>query len=114
MTVLLVAIGGAVGALGRYLTDRVVARVAGRGFPWGTLVVNVAGSFLLGLILGRTDGHLAALLGTGFCGALTTYSTFSSETVGLLDERAGGRAVGNVVISIALGLAACVLGAALA
>lgn len=113
MTILLVALGGAAGAVVRYLTDALVAARFGRAFPWGTLVVNVVGSFLLGVVMAKFTGDAALFAGTGFCGALTTYSTFASESVGLLDEKAAGKAVANVVLSLTLGLAACALGVAL-
>ena len=84
MTVLLVALGAAVGAPLRYLTDRTIQARHDSVFPWGTLTVNVVGSLILGVITGLPVGHaVAALVGTGFCGALTTYSTFSYETLRL-------------------------------
>ncbi|MFI9525944.1 fluoride efflux transporter CrcB [Micromonospora rosaria] len=115
MTVLLVAVGAAVGAPLRYLVDRAVqARHRGR-FPVGTLTVNVTGSFLLGALVGVPVGPaVAALLGTGFCGALTTWSTCGYETVRL--ARAGARplALVNVVGSGVAGLGAAWAGYALA
>ena len=113
MTLLLVAVGGAVGALARYLIDLAIAATAGRAFPWGTLMVNVLGCFVLGATLGRADPATAALVGTGFCGALTTYSSFAGETLGLLDDRRPAAALANVVLSLALGLAACLAGIAI-
>ena len=117
MTALLVALGAAVGAPLRYLVDRAVQRRHDSLFPWGTFAVNVAGSFLLGLLAAttlRTPAPVLAALGTGLCGALTTYSTFGYETVRLLNERARGYAALNVVVSIGAGLAAAFAGAALA
>ena len=109
MTVLLVALGAAVGAPLRYLTDRALRSRA--DFPLGTLAVNVAGSLLLGVLVGLpVPPPWSALLGTGFCGALTTYSTFSSETLTLARSGARGRAVLYVAVSIAAGLAAAVAG----
>ncbi|RKF28663.1 fluoride efflux transporter CrcB [Micromonospora globbae] len=111
MTVLLVALGAAVGAPLRYLTDRAVQARFGSAFPWGTLTVNVAGSLLLGALAGLPTGPaVGALLGTGFCGALTTWSTLSYETLQL--ARAGGRlpALVNVLGSVAAGLAAATVG----
>jgi CrcB protein len=111
MTVLLVALGAAVGAPLRYLTDRAVQARLGSAFPWGTLTVNLVGSMVLGFLIGLpVSAALAALLGTGFCGALTTYSTFSWETLSL--ARAGNRlsAVGNVLLSVLAGLGAAYLG----
>jgi len=109
VTVLLVAVGAAVGAPLRYLTDRWVQARFGPVLPVGTLLVNVAGSFLLGLLAG-VGGPAGALLGTGFCGALTTYSTFGYETVQLLADRAGRYAVLNIVLNVVAGVAAFLLG----
>jgi CrcB protein len=111
MTVLLVALGAAVGAPLRYLTDRLIQARAGSAFPWGTLTVNVTGSLVLGFVLGiPADPALTALIGTGFCGALTTYSTFAYETLRL----PWLRALANVVVSILAGLTAAYLGLVLA
>jgi fluoride exporter len=107
MTVLLVAVGGACGAALRYAVNR---RFATADFPWATLTVNVVGSLLLGVVAAVTDGRLLVLLGTGVAGALTTYSAFALETV-LLDRNGRrGRAVLNVVGSLALGVAAFAVG----
>ncbi|OJF14039.1 fluoride efflux transporter FluC [Couchioplanes caeruleus] len=105
MTVLLVALGAAVGAPLRYLTDRYVRARRDSPFPWGTLIVNVAGSLLLGFLVGLPVGPaLAALVGTGFCGALTTYSTFGFETWGLARTGhrflAGAYALGSVLAGL--------------
>ena len=114
MTLLLVVLGAAVGAPVRYLTDRFVQARHSSRQPWGTFVVNVGGSFVLGaLVASQPDEHLAALLGIGFCGALTTYSTFGYETVRLAEDGAYGQALVNVFGSIAAGLGAAVGGAAL-
>jgi CrcB protein len=111
VTTLLVALGAAAGAPLRYLVDRFIQRRHDSLFPWGTFAVNVSGSFLLGLLVVACRGPWLALLGTGFCGALTTYSTFGYETVRLLQERARRHAALNVVASVAAGLAAAFLGA---
>jgi fluoride exporter len=113
MTVLLVVLGAAVGAPLRYLADRAVRSRHDSVFPWGTFTVNIVGSFLLGALV-HAPGSLGALLGTGFCGALTTYSTFGYETVRLLEDKARGFAVLNVVASVAAGLVAAFCGVALA
>ena len=111
MTVLLVALGAAVGAPLRYLTDRVVQGRIGSRFPWGTLTVNVAGSLVLGFLVGLPASPAwSALLGTGFCGALTTYSTFSWETLTLSRTRGPLLAFANVILSVTAGLAAAYLG----
>ena len=114
MTVLWVAIGAAVGAPLRYLTDRAVqSRLRGGGFPWGTLTVNVVGSFVLGVLVAATAvfGPMAqAVLGTGLCGALTTYSTFGYETVALSERGEMRTAVTSVLVSVVAGLASASAG----
>lgn len=112
MTVALVLIGGAVGAPLRYLTDLFVQSRRDSVLPWGTLSVNVAGSLLLGaLASGVTNagapGWLLTLAGTGFCGALTTFSTFGYETVRLVEDGAWLEALVNVSLSLVLGFMAC-------
>jgi CrcB protein len=116
---LMVAAGGAVGAPLRYLTDQAVQARHDSLVPWGTVVVNVVGSFVLGAVTGLvlvTDApHWVLLLvGTGGCGALTTFSTFGYETVQLLREGAWRYALGYVAVSLVVGLAACTAGWTLA
>ncbi|TCB99615.1 fluoride efflux transporter CrcB [Micromonospora zingiberis] len=111
MTVLLVALGAAVGAPLRYLLDRAVQSRHDSAFPWGTLTVNVVGSLILGVLIGgatvgAVPGSLVALLGSGLCGALTTYSTFGYETVRLFEDGARRHALANVVLSVAAALGA--------
>ncbi|HEX2301708.1 MAG TPA: fluoride efflux transporter CrcB [Pseudonocardiaceae bacterium] len=116
MLVALVAVGAAVGAPLRYLADRAVQARHDTVFPWGTLTVNVVGSFILGALTAvstRLDPVLAAALGAGFCGALTTYSTFGYETVRLLQARPRFYAVANVLASVFAGVGAAVIGFAL-
>ncbi|MBV1852188.1 fluoride efflux transporter CrcB [Catellatospora tritici] len=114
MTVLLVALGAAVGAPLRYLADRAVQARHDSVFPWGTLAVNVVGSFVLGTLAGgAVRGGFAALLGTGFCGALTTYSTFGYETLKLAESGARDYALRNAILSVTLGLLAAAGGYAL-
>lgn len=115
MTVLLVLVGGAVGAPSRYLVDRWVQSRHESPFPWGTFAVNVAGCAVLGVVAGAVSaadgpGWLLTLLGTGFCGALTTFSTFSFETVRLVEEGSARVAVAYVGASVAVGLSVCALG----
>ena len=115
MTVLLVLLGGAVGAPARYLTDRAVQRRSNGVFPWGTLCVNVIGSLVLGVVAaavyaGSAPEWVLTLVGTGFCGALTTFSTFGYETVRLLEDGARGQALANAAVSLALGMLACAVG----
>lgn len=115
MTVLLVALGAAVGAPSRYLLDRAVQSRHDSVFPWGTLTVNVLGCFLLGLLTGLPAAPaFAALLGTGFCGALTTYSTFSYETLRLIHSRAWLLAGYSVGLSLVAGLGSAYIGFAVA
>ena len=114
MNWLLVLAGAAVGAPLRYLTDRAVQRRHDSVFPWGTFTVNVAGSFVLGLLTGVSSAHTWLLLGTGLCGALTTYSTFSYETLRLTEAGSGLYAAVNVVASVVAGLAAAFTGVSLA
>jgi CrcB protein len=111
VTVLLVALGAALGAPLRYLTDRAVQSRHESEFPWGTLMINIAGSLLLGFLVGLPAAHGAsAFLGTGFCGALTTYSTFSYETMRLARSGLRRHAAANVLISILAGLGAAYVG----
>ncbi|MCF2129534.1 fluoride efflux transporter CrcB [Strepomyces sp. STD 3.1] len=119
MNWLLVVVGGMVGAPLRYLTDRAVQSRHGSAFPWGTLTVNVLGSLVLGLVTGATlagavGSDLRLLLGTGLCGALTTYSTFSWETLRLTETGSRLPAAVNVAASVAAGLAAVFAGVTLA
>ena len=102
MTVLLVLVGGAVGAPVRYLTDVSVQRLHRTPFPWGTWTVNVAGSFVLGVVVAAAPNWTVTLVGSGFCGALTTFSTFSGETVTLfLRQQYGWTA--TIVVAHVLG-----------
>lgn len=115
MTALLVMLGGAIGAPARYLADLYVRKWIGADFPWGTMAVNAVGSFVLGLLAGAAasgvlPGWVLTLAGTGFCGALTTFSTFSYETVRLAEDGRWGSAALNVLGSLAVGTAAVSLG----
>ncbi|MDM4718975.1 fluoride efflux transporter CrcB [Micromonospora sp. WMMA1363] len=115
MTALLVALGAAVGAPLRYLTDRAVQTRLGTAFPWGTLTVNVVGSLLLGFLVGLPVSPAAgALFGTGLCGALTTYSTFSYETLRLAHVGRHRDALTNALLGVAATVAAASLGYAAA
>lgn len=119
MTVLLVALGAAVGAPARYLTDRWVQSRHDSVFPWGTLTVNVVGALLLGLLVGGAAAGgvptaVVTSVGIGFCGALTTYSTFGYETVRLASEGSILYAVLNAGVSVVAGLSAAWLGVATA
>jgi CrcB protein len=115
MTPLLIVLGAMVGAPLRYLADRYLQARHDSVFPWGTLGVNVGGSFILGaLMAGDVSNPVRVLLGVGFCGALTTYSTFGYETVRLVEDRAYFYAAANVTASIVAGLGAAFCGAAVA
>jgi len=113
MTWLFIAAGAALGAPARYLTDRAIQARHDSTFPWGTFTVNVVGSFILGA-LGASASHLnpafVAGLGVGFCGALTTYSTFGYETLQLARDGARLLAAANAVGSVLAGLGAATLG----
>jgi fluoride exporter len=116
---LLVILGAAVGAPLRYLTDRAVQARHDSVFPWGTFTVNAIGSVVLGLTVGAVTAaavphSLQLLVGVGFCGTLTTYSTFSYETLRLYEGGARLYAVANVVVSVAAGVGAAFTGAAIA
>jgi fluoride exporter len=118
VSLLLVIAGAAVGAPLRYLSDRAIQARHDSVFPWGTLTVNVVGSLILGILTGAVTAGGASpqvqlAVGTGFCGALTTYSTFSYETLRLLEDDARLFAAVNVVASIVAGLVAAFLGVAI-
>lgn len=105
-----VLIGGT-GSVLRFLIDRAVARRVTRPFPFGTLTVNLSGAALLGFLGGLALSKEAALLaGTAFVGAYTTFSTWMLETQRLSEERQMRSALGNIVVSVVLGMTAAVLG----
>jgi CrcB protein len=115
VTVVLVLLGGALGAPLRYVTDLLVQSRHDGVFPWGTFTVNVVGSLVLGATAAAATLHGApdwvlTLVGTGLCGALTTFSTFGFETVRLVEDGSWLEAGLNAVASLAVGLGACALG----
>jgi len=118
--VLAIAGGGAVGALLRYWVSSGVYLLAGRDFPYGTLVVNVLGSLLMGFLyiwlLERTLGGVAmrAFVLIGLLGAFTTFSTFSMETLNLMEAEHMGKAILNTLMSVVLCIGAAALGVMLA
>ena len=119
MVTLLVAVAAGLGAVVRYLVDRAVQQRVDGHFPFGTLVVNVSGSFVLGLVVGLTAHHglgtsTGAVLGAGLTGGYTTLSTWAWETLALTERAAGGAAALNVFGSLALGLLAAAAGAGFA
>ena len=112
---LYVCLGAAVGAPARYLVDRAIQSRHDTVMPWGTLTVNVAGSLVLGVVAGLALHHrvppaVTWSVGTGLCGALTTYSTLSYETLRLYEAGAVLYALANVTMSLAAGLGAASLG----
>lgn len=113
-TLLQVAIGGALGASARYLTNVAAMRVLGPGFPWATITVNVLGSFLMGVVvvvLAHKDAtRLAPFLMTGVLGGFTTFSAFSLDVLSLWERGETGLAATYVAGSVALSLAAIVAG----
>lgn len=95
ITLTQVALGGAIGASLRYLTGLTAIRLAGPGFPWGTLAVNILGSFAMGLIvvlLAKTGNRMAPFLMTGVLGGFTTFSAFSLDTLTLIERGQTGLA----------------------
>ena len=110
---------GAIGAPVRYLVDGVIADRTAGAFPWGTFVVNITGSLLLGFLTGLALYHgfpdtPKVVLGTGFCGAYTTFSTHTFETVRLLEDGAAQEATRNALGTLVAALAAAVVGLAVA
>jgi CrcB protein len=110
-----VVLGALVGAPLRLLAERVAVVRRGHGSVLGTLTVNVVGSAVLGVLLGARNVSPAvlALVGTGFCGTFTTFSTFGFDVVRLVEERELGRALGYLAASLVLGLGAAAAGYAL-
>jgi CrcB protein len=116
MIVLLVFLGGTIGAPARYLLDRAVQRRHESVFPWGTLTVNLTGCLVLGLLTGAAQSlprDLVVFAGTGICGAFTTFSTFTFETTRLLEEGSLLEAGLNALVSLLLGFLAAAAGYAL-
>ena len=112
MTPLLVVAGALLGAPLRLLADRVAVARRGRATGLGTLTVNVVGSAVLGLVLGLTaaPSWVVALAGTGFCGTLTTFSTFGYDVVRLVEEKVPGRALVYLAATLLLGVGAAAAG----
>ncbi|HWE69914.1 MAG TPA: fluoride efflux transporter CrcB [Acidimicrobiales bacterium] len=118
MTVVGLMVAGAAGAVLRYLVDRYVQGKVASGFPSGTLVINVTGSLVLGVLTGSALHHgLSAtwvtVLGTGLIGAYTTFSTFTYDSFRLLGSDGMATALTNILVSVVAGLGAAVAGIAL-
>ncbi len=113
-TLLQVALGGAIGASARYLTSVGAMRLMGPGFPWGTLAVNVIGSFLMGVLvvlLAQKGGMKAApFLMTGILGGFTTFSAFSLDALTIYERGQTGLALTYIVASVVLSLLAILAG----
>lgn len=112
-----VGLGGFLGANARYLFGLWIAARLGTTFPYGTFVINVSGSFVLGIIVGLLDAHVLApavrlSLAIGFVGAYTTFSTFTYETLRLIEDGSLLLATANVVGSVLIGMVAAVAGLA--
>lgn len=117
--VLFIGLAGALGSLGRWGIGEAAKQYIGNGFPWGTLIVNLVGSVLLGALLEsgmRSDAipeHIRIPMAVGFFGAFTTFSTFSVDTVRLLEASRYGAAAANVGVSVVLGVGGAFAGIAL-
>jgi len=122
MNYLLVAIGGAIGSVARYAFALSVAAITGPGFPYGTVLINIAGSFVIGWFSAwsaRYGGHpmtenARAFVMAGLCGGFTTFSAFSLQTMELLRAGETGRAMANVGVSVVFCIAATAAGLRLA
>lgn len=116
-TLVLVMFGGALGAGARYLLSQAAVATAGAGFPWGTLSANLIGGFLMGLLIGSPWGGQSstlAFLAIGVLGGFTTFSSFSIETIRLIESGAMAPALGYVAASVIGAISACALGLILA
>jgi len=108
----LIAIGGAIGACSRYLVSEFCVTLFGRSFPYGTLTVNIAGSFIMGLLIAAVENEWLApypwrqIVGLGFLGALTTFSTFSMDNVLLMQQGAFMKMGFNVLLNVLLSISA--------
>lgn len=107
-----IALAAGVGAVCRYLTDQVVQRRTGGAFPYATVLINVSGSFLLGVLAGSAGPDLLAVAGTGFAGGFTTLSTWAWESVVLAEQGRRRAAAANIAVSFGAGLLAAAAGLA--
>lgn len=118
MTFLWIAVAGSAGAVARFVVDGAIRRRVPGEFPWATVLINVTGSLLLGFVMGMVLFHAAPsevelIIGIGFCGGYTTFSTASFETVRLIQRRrylaGAANAVGTLLITVAAGAAGLAL-----
>ncbi len=111
-----IAVGGAFGACSRYLVSELCVYLLGRGFPYGTLTVNVVGSFIMGLLIAAFENEMLAtdpwrqIIGLGFLGALTTFSTFSMDNVLLMQQGAFFKMGLNILLNVTLSISAAWIG----
>jgi CrcB protein len=118
MNLLLVALGGAIGSAARYLVGAFVGNYFGPDFPWGTFIVNVSGSFLIGVVLSFVGGGLLPagarpFIAVGVLGGYTTFSTYTHETLQLIQDGELGAAAFNTLGQVVAGLIAVYLGVVL-
>lgn len=114
ITVLIAAFGG-LGAVSRFVVDGMIRTALGRKFPWGTLIINVTGSFILGVLTGfvlhkELSSNILLIVGTGFCGGFTTFSTAIFEAVRLIEERRYTAVIVQIIGNGILSLLAAALG----
>jgi CrcB protein len=117
--VVLIALAGSIGALSRFVLDGYIRAWLGRTFPWATLIINGSGSLLLGFVTGLMLRHqnlstIGTIVGTGFCGGYTTFSTASFETVRLMEERRLVAALANTLGTLFMTLIGAGIGLLLA
>ena len=118
MPLILIGLGGFAGAISRYLVDGFVSERTGAGFPWGTLAVNLSGSFVLGLLFAMTaerailPADIRGPVMIGFIGAYTTFSTYMLESWSLVESGSYGPAIANLAGSVVIGLMAVAAGLA--
>ncbi|HCH5257224.1 TPA: fluoride efflux transporter CrcB [Vibrio parahaemolyticus] len=111
-----IALGGAIGACSRYLVSEFCVLLFGRGFPYGTLTVNFVGSFIMGLLIAAFENEILAtepwrqVIGLGFLGALTTFSTFSMDNVLLMQQGAFFKMGLNILLNVVLSISAAWIG----
>ena len=111
-----IAVGGAFGACSRYLISELCVVLFGRGFPYGTLTVNVVGSFIMGALIALFENEMLAtepwrqIIGLGFLGALTTFSTFSMDNVLMLQQGAFFKMGLNILLNVVLSVSAALVG----